>query len=107
MGCKDGVATVIQRAVEQGKLEGRNKIQFEIISADYIVTQDLDVYLLEFNTGPVLKDPDDSPDVHDAGMINGALHIIEPWEKGDVDQWDHVLTCKGKQPKLEEKPELM
>ena len=73
-----GVATVVKRAAEQGKLEGRNKIQsmpqiaagsfrpliiqaaflqccaawrFEIISADYIVTASEDVYLLEFNTG--------------------------------------------------------
>jgi hypothetical protein len=105
--CAKGVATVIQRAVEQGKLEGRNKIQFEIISADYIVTEDLDVYLLEFNTGPVLKDPDDSPDVHDAGMITGALHIVEPWENGDIDQWDHVLTCKGEPPKPSEKPDML
>merc|ERR1712050_644099 len=96
--CKRAVQTVIQRAAEQGKLEGRNKKQFEIISSDYIVTDSLDVYLLEFNTGPVLKDPDDSPDVHDAGMIDGALHIVEPWDDGDVDQWDHVLTCKGEPP---------
>lgn len=93
--CQDGVRTVIKRAVEQGKLEGRPKIQFEIISADFIVTASKDVYLLEFNTGPVLKDPEDSPDVHDAGMINGALHIVEPWEGGDEDKWDHVITCKG------------
>jgi len=97
--CKDGVRQVIQRAAEQGKLEGRNKIQFEIISADYIVTEDLDVYLLEFNTGPVLKDPEDSPEVHDAGMITGALHIVEPWDQGDEDQWDFVFECKGQPPK--------
>jgi hypothetical protein len=93
--CQQGVKTVVERAVEQGKLEGRPKIQFEIISADFIVTADEDVYLLEFNTGPVLKDPEDSPDVHDAGMINGALHIVEPWEDGTPDEWDLVCTCKG------------
>merc|ERR1719453_1871127 len=96
--CQRGVQTVIERAVEQGKLEGRPKIQFEIISADYIVTADMNVYLLEFNTGPVLKDPEDSPDVHDAGMINGALHIVEPWAQGDEDKWDLVLECKGQPP---------
>lgn len=99
--CKAGVQTVIQRAVDQGKLEGRDKAQFEIISADFVVTEDLDVYLLEFNTGPVLKDPDDSPDVHDAGMIDGALHIVEPWEGGNEDQWDFVFECKGQPPKPE------
>merc|ERR1711862_217623 len=30
--CKEGVRTVVERAVEQGKLEARNKVQFEIIS---------------------------------------------------------------------------
>lgn len=94
--CQYGVGEVMRRAVAQGKLEGRPKIQFEIISADFIVTATKDVYLLEFNTGPVLKDPEDSPDVHDAGMINGALHIVEPWEGGDPDKWDLICTMKGK-----------
>merc|ERR1719203_1109426 len=100
--CKKGVQTVIKRAAEQGKLEGRNKLQFEIISADFIVTADLDVYLLEFNTGPVLKDPEDSPEVHDAGMVTGALHIIEPYEGGSEDLWDFVAKCKGVPPKPED-----
>jgi len=104
--CREGVRTVIQRAAEQGKLEGRNKRQFEIISADFIVTASHEVYLLEFNTGPVLKDPEDSPDVHDAGMVNGALHIVEPWEQGDIDKWDFVFECKGHPPMLEESMEL-
>jgi len=93
--CKAGVAEVIRRAVAEGKLEGRPKIQFEIISSDYIVTEDFGVYLLEFNTGPVLKDAEDSPDVHDAGMIYGALHIVEPWAGGDIDNWDLAIECKG------------
>jgi len=100
--CQAGVATVIKRAAEQGKLEGRNKIQFEIISADYIVTTNEDVYLLEFNTGPVLKDAEDSPDVHDAGMVDGALHIVEPWEGGSPELWDLALECKGVPPKPEQ-----
>jgi hypothetical protein len=99
--CKDAVRTVIQRAAEQGKLEGRNKKQFEILSADFIVSEDLNVYLLEFNLGPVLKDPEDSPDVHDAGMVTGALHIVEPWEQGDEDKWDFVFECKGLPPKAD------
>jgi hypothetical protein len=100
--CKRSVQEVIQRAVDQGKLEGRDKIQFEIISADFIVCSDMTCYLLEFNTGPVLKDPEDSPDVHDAGMIEGALHIVEPWEQGTEDQWDFVFSCKGRPPKPEQ-----
>eukprot|EP00747_Dinoflagellata_sp_TGD_P207743 gnl/TRDRNA2_/TRDRNA2_81277_c0_seq1.p1 gnl/TRDRNA2_/TRDRNA2_81277_c0~~gnl/TRDRNA2_/TRDRNA2_81277_c0_seq1.p1 ORF type:complete len:552 (+),score=92.91 gnl/TRDRNA2_/TRDRNA2_81277_c0_seq1:161-1816(+) len=93
--CKRGIATVVQRAVSQGKLEGRRKKQFEIISADYLVDSELNVFLLEFNTGPVLKDPQDSPDCHDGGMIDGALHIVEPWEGGNIDQWDHALRAVG------------
>merc|ERR1711971_434370 len=96
--CQKGIQTVIQRAAEQGKLKGSNKVQFEIISADYIVTKDEQVYLLEFNTGPVLKDPEDSPDVHDGGMIDGALHLVEPWEGGNPDEWDFVFECKGIPP---------
>lgn len=93
---------VIKRAVEQGKLEGRIKKQFEIISADFVVTEDFKVYLLEFNSGPVLKDPDDSPDVHDAGMIEGALQIVEPEEGGSIDQWDLALETKGPPLKQED-----
>eukprot|EP00933_Yihiella_yeosuensis_P018707 TRINITY_DN15273_c0_g1_i1.p1 TRINITY_DN15273_c0_g1~~TRINITY_DN15273_c0_g1_i1.p1 ORF type:complete len:514 (-),score=119.02 TRINITY_DN15273_c0_g1_i1:98-1639(-) len=100
--CKEGVCEVIRRAAAQGKLEGRDKLQFEIISADYIVTESEDVYLLEFNTGPVLKDPEDSPDVHDAGMVDGALHIVEPWEGGTEDLWELALECKGIPPKFED-----
>merc|ERR1711862_886111 len=99
-----GVQEVIKRAVEQGKLEARTKTQFEIISCDYVVSADLDVRLLEFNTGPVLKDPEDSPDVHDAGMIDGALHIVEPVEGGHEDRWDFVFECKGAPPGAPERP---
>jgi len=104
--CKAGVGEVIKRAAEQGKLEGRNKVQFEIFSADFIVDLDMGVYLLEFNMGPVLKDAEDSPDVHDAGMVNGAMHIVEPWEGGDIDKWDFVFEVKGKPPKKEEYGDL-
>lgn len=102
--CQQCIKSVIERAAAQGKLEGRNKRQFEIISADFVATENLDVFLLEFNTGPVLKDPDDSPDVHDAGMVGGALHIVHPWEGGDNDLWDFVVECKGQPPKGDEQP---
>merc|ERR1712232_478047 len=104
--CKAGVQEVIKRAAEQGKLQGRNKVQFEIISADYIVTEDKNVYLLEFNTGPVLKDAEDSNDVHDEGMVSGALHIVEPWEGGNEDKWDFVFECKGVPPTPEDGPSV-
>lgn len=104
--CKAGVQEVIKRAAEQGKLQGRNKVQFEIISADYIVTEDKNVYLLEFNTGPVLKDAEEGNDVHDEGMVSGALHIVEPWEGGNEDKWDFVFECKGVPPKPEDGPSV-
>jgi len=104
--CKEHMATVVKRAAEQGKLEGRNKKQFEIISADFVVTTDFKVYLLEFNTGPVLKDPEDSPETNDAGMIMGALHIVEPWEGGDEDLWDFAGEFKGVPPKSDEPASL-
>lgn len=46
------------------------------------------MFLLEFNTSPVLKDPKDSPDVHDGDMITGALGIVFPWEGSDSSPWE-------------------
>eukprot|EP00929_Paragymnodinium_shiwhaense_P112468 TRINITY_DN80723_c0_g1_i1.p1 TRINITY_DN80723_c0_g1~~TRINITY_DN80723_c0_g1_i1.p1 ORF type:complete len:524 (-),score=123.13 TRINITY_DN80723_c0_g1_i1:121-1692(-) len=103
--CTASMAEVIKTAVEHGKLEGRPKKQFEIISADFMVDEDFKVYLLEFNAGPVLKDPEDHPTNNDAGMIMGALHIVEPWEQGDINKWDKILECKGKPLKPEDIPQ--
>lgn len=105
--CCEGVKTVIQRAAEEGKLIGRNKVQFEIISADFMANEDLEVYLLEFNTGPVLRDPEESPDVHDGDMVRGALHLVEPWEGGSPEQWDFVLECQGQPPKPDDQLTVM
>merc|ERR1740129_1470833 len=81
--CKAGVAEVIRRGVEKGKLEGRlGKRQFEILSADFIVDTHDEVWLFEFNMSPVLKDKKESPKVHDADMITPALDIVVPWEEG-------------------------
>ena len=38
----------------------------------------VEVFLLEFNMSPVLKDPKDSPHAHDADMIQAALDIVFP-----------------------------
>lgn len=97
--CREALRIVVQRAAEQGKLEGRPKKQFEIISADFVANTNLEVFMLEFNTGPVLRDPDYSKEVNDSGMILGALQIVEPWEHGDINNWDHVFSCKGVPPK--------
>lgn len=98
--CKAGVAEVVRRGVEQGKLEGRiNKRQFEILSADFIVDTRGDVWLFEFNMSPVLKDPQDSPQTHDADMITAALEIVVPRENGTgPGNWDFAGEFKGALP---------
>jgi len=81
--CRDATKKVFRTAVEERKLEARDKPQFEIMSADYIVDEDRNVFLLEFNTSPVLKDAKDAPDVNDGDMITAALGIVFPWEGSD------------------------
>merc|ERR1712151_732348 len=97
--CKDAAAQVINRAVSEGKLEGRTgKKQFEILSADFIVDTHGDVWLFEFNMSPVLKDPQDAPKVNDADMIRGALHIVCPFDSGSPTLWDHAGEFIGTPP---------
>lgn len=97
--CKAAVAEVVRRGVAQGKLEGRHgKRQFEILSADFIVDTHGNVWLFEFNMSPVLKDPQDSPHVHDGDMITAALDIVFPWEEGGVGKWDFAGEFVGTMP---------
>jgi len=88
------VSEVVRKLIDGGKILGTpGRLQFEIMSADYIVDQRQDVWLFEFNTSPVLRDPHDSPDVHDGDLILGALSIIWPWEGGSCGRWDHAMRC--------------
>lgn len=98
--CKAGVAEVVRRGVAQGKLEGRpSKRQFEILSSDFIVDTHGEVWLFEFNMSPVLKDPQDSPQTHDADMITAALEIVVPREGGDgPGDWDFAGEFVGQPP---------
>lgn len=104
--CKAGVAEVIRRGVGNGKLEGRpGKRQFEILSADFIVDKNDNVWLFEFNMSPVLKDPQDSPLVHDSDMITAALEIVVPRENGTgPGNWDFAGEFIGQPPVFEKKP---
>jgi hypothetical protein len=104
--CKAGVAEVIRRGVAQGKLEGRpGKRQFEIMSADFIVDKSSNVWLFEFNMSPVLKDPQDSPLVHDGDKITAALEIVVPRENGTgPGDWDFAGEFIGQPPAPEKKP---
>ena len=38
-------------------------------------------------------------------MVDGALHIVEPWSGGSPEQWDLALECKGLPPKPDERLE--
>jgi len=97
--CKAATAKVIEKAVSEGKLEGRlGKLQFEIFSADFMVDTRGDVWLFEFNMSPVLKDPKDAPKVNDADMVRGALSIVSPWEGGDPGRWDFAGEFFGAAP---------
>mmetsp|Transcript_49659 Transcript_49659/g.105729 ORF Transcript_49659/g.105729 Transcript_49659/m.105729 type:complete len:534 (-) Transcript_49659:96-1697(-) len=94
--CKAGVGRVIEKAVAQGKLEGRpGKRQFEIFSADFMVDTHGEVWFFEFNMSPVLKDPQDAPKVNDADMIRGALSVVSPWEGGGPGLWDFVAEYRA------------
>uniref|UniRef100_A0A7S3MGY2 Uncharacterized protein n=1 Tax=Spumella elongata TaxID=89044 RepID=A0A7S3MGY2_9STRA len=89
--CRAGVASVIKKAVDDGKLEGRiGKRQFEIFSADFLVDTHGAVWFFEFNMSPVLKDAADAPKVNDSDMIRGALNVVSPWEGGGPGLWDFV-----------------
>jgi len=102
--CKAGVAEVVRRCVEQGKLEGRlAKRQFEILSSDFIVDTSGNVWLFEFNMSPVLKDPEDSPDVHDGDMITAALDIVVPTANSKPGKWDFAGEFVGEPPPPKEK----
>lgn len=109
--CRDATKHVFRKAVEQRMLEGRDKPQFEIMSADYIVDEDLNVFLLEFNTSPVLKDPKDSPETNDGDMITAALGIVFPWEGSDWGKdygpWELADEFEGPEyiPDPKEKPD--
>lgn len=93
------VVEVIERAITQGKLEGRlGKTQFEIFSADFIVDNGGGVWLFEFNMSPVLKDPKDEPKVNDADMVRGALSIVAPWSGGSPGLWDFAGEFRGQPP---------
>merc|ERR1719382_953793 len=97
--CRDNVAKVMNRAVSDGKLEGRpGKRQFEIFSADFMVDMHGDVWFFEFNMSPVLKDPQDAPKVNDAEMIRGALSIVVPWDGGNPGLWDFAGEFHGVPP---------
>jgi hypothetical protein len=102
-------ASMAEKAVVQGKLEGRpNKEQFEICSSDYMVDTHGKVWLLEVNMGPVLRDSDLDPECHDDRMIREAFEIIYPREDPPaMGQWDFVGEFIGVPPSPAESPTVV
>lgn len=98
--CRASMAEVLEKAVVQGKLEGRlGKEQFEICSSDYMVDTHGKVWLLEVNMGPVLRDSELDPECHDDQMIHDAFEIIYPREDlPNMGQWDFIGEFIGVSP---------
>lgn len=90
--CKEIVSTVIGRAVETGKLQGRpradavaetsyagpGKRQFELLSADFLIDTTGRPWMFEFNLTPVLRDEDYSSVVNDLAEVREAIDIAMP-----------------------------
>mmetsp|Transcript_5028 Transcript_5028/g.10634 ORF Transcript_5028/g.10634 Transcript_5028/m.10634 type:complete len:155 (-) Transcript_5028:125-589(-) len=113
--CQSAMKIVIQRAVEQGKLQPRQETQvsanskmttqqFEINSADWMLDEDGRVYLIEINGIPVLYDPEMSQELCTKGLnLYDRLYKENP-ETAVVNDHDLLkeslgLALKGKLPR--------
>lgn len=98
--CAASMAEVVEKAVVQGKLEGRlGKEQFEIAGADYMVDTHGKVWLLELNMGPVLRDSYLDPENNDDKMLHEAFEIIIPRDHPpNMGQWDFLGEFIGVSP---------
>ena len=96
---KHAVAKVIQRAVEEGKLEGRvGKRQFELFSADFMMDLHGKPWLFEFNMSPAICQHGFALE-HDEKMMRDALSIVIPWEGGGgPGLWDVAGQFAGQTP---------
>jgi hypothetical protein len=76
--CKEAVAHIVGRAIEQGKLSPRkNKGQFEIFSADFMWDASGNLWIIEFNFSPVLYDPM----YHNASNANLVTAGLKAYDK--------------------------
>lgn len=79
--CRAIVAAAVERAVAQGGLQGRpGQRQFEITGLDLMADTNDDVWLIEFNMGPVLRDAHLDPECNDDEMVASMLEIAIPWQ---------------------------
>ena len=96
--CQTLIADIVGRAIDQGKLRGREgKAQYEIFSADFILDEFDKLWCIEFNFTPVLYDPranqplttrglqlyddlfrkhGDEAEIDDGTMIDDAVELI-------------------------------
>jgi nicotinamidase-related amidase len=120
--CKTIIAKVAGRAIAQGKLQGRpGKKQFEIFSADFMIDRAGKSWLIEFNFGPVVFDPEanqalttkglreyqriyeeegELAHVNDSRMIGDAVCMVfypEEAAKRST-RWDPAATFQGDKP---------
>mmetsp|Transcript_98914 Transcript_98914/g.277915 ORF Transcript_98914/g.277915 Transcript_98914/m.277915 type:complete len:420 (+) Transcript_98914:37-1296(+) len=104
--CQASAKQIIEQAVMQGQLEGRlGQEQFEIASLDYMVDTHGEVWLLEINMGPVLRDSFLDPDLNDDDLISAAFEIIVPQEDPpNLGRWDFVCELIGVAPLPAEPP---
>uniref|UniRef100_A0A7S1G2Y8 Isochorismatase-like domain-containing protein n=1 Tax=Corethron hystrix TaxID=216773 RepID=A0A7S1G2Y8_9STRA len=107
--CQKSTAEVIRRAVEtKGTVKGRlGKKQFEVFSVDWMPDEDGNIWMFEFNLSPAVaqaefddvRKRDARRDIlmrHDETMLQEALDIVKPWEKGgEGGQWEKVREFSG------------
>lgn len=119
--CQTLVSDIVGRAIDQGRLRGReDKAQYEIFSADFILDESDKLWCIEFNFTPVLYDPranqplttrglklyddlyqkyGDETEIDDGKMISDAVELIfnakmSPPSENSL--WDLCATMEGK-----------
>jgi hypothetical protein len=108
--CRSKMQTLIQRAVEKGKLQSPQNeaaLQFEVNSADWMLDEDGRVYLIECNGIPVLYDAGSDPP---QALVTKGLKLYDRLYKEDPEKAvvnDHDLlkeaiglAVTGKLPKF-------
>lgn len=126
--CESKMEVILRRAVEQGKMQcqppsleqqhafGRAALQFEIMSADWMLDEDGNMYLIECNGTPVLYDPvisqplttrglklydglyKENPTgavVNDTDLLKEAIGLALKGKLPKTSLWKHIATIPG------------
>jgi len=124
--CRALIADIVGRAIDRGRLRGRkDKAQYEIFSADFILDEFDKLWCIEFNFTPVLYDPranqplttrglqfyDDlykkgggKAEIDDSDVISDAVELMfGQWTDGKMlpredSLWELcvTITCRGR-----------